>query len=351
MSTLDKLIRTMCGKLIRRIFSGIQPTGTLHLGNYFGAVKRWKDFPKNAVLGQKSPPPVFSIVDLHAITLPQDPAILRSNICGMTACLLACGIDHKESILFLQSDVKEHASLCWILGTLATMPRLYALPQFKDKAQSLKEVPFGLFAYPVLQSADILLYKATDVPVGEDNLQNIYFAQHLGRLFNHKFKTNFFRKISGLVADDGGERVRSLRNPEKKMSKSDPDPRSRINITDPPEVIVEHFRKALTDFTSDVTYDPEKRAGVANLIQIHCLAAGITHEEAVRSGEGLDTAKYKLLVADVVVEHLKPVRETFVALMNDKSYLEIVLKEGAENAGAIAEQTWREVRDIVGLRI
>jgi tryptophanyl-tRNA synthetase len=294
---------------------------------------------------------LFSIVDLHAITLPHEPATLRSNILGMTASLLACGVDHTKAILFLQSDVKEHASLCWVLGTLSTMPRLYSLPQFRDKSQSLKEVPFGLFAYPVLQSADILLYKATDVPVGEDNLQNIYFAQHLARVFNHKFKTNYFRKVSGLVADDGGERVRSLRNPDKKMSKSDPDPKSRINITDPPEVIVEHCKKAVTDFTSEVTFEPESRPGVANLVRIHCLAAGITPEEAVQTARGLDTAKYKLMVADLLVEHLRPIREKYLTLTSDLPHLQKVLKDGAENAGVIAEQTWREVRDIVGLRI
>ncbi|CAG0913860.1 unnamed protein product [Notodromas monacha] len=331
--------------IVRRIFSGIQPTGLVHLGNYFGAVKQWKTF----IDDDSRAKPIFSIVDLHAITLPQNPAELRNGVESMAASLIACGIDPAKCILFRQSDVGEHTSLSWVLGCLATLPRLSQLPQFKEKSEKIRDVPLGLYVYPVLQSADILLYKATDVPVGEDNLQNVYFAQHMARVFNHRFGTEFFPRIKSIVLEDGSARIRSLRNPEKKMSKSDPDPKSRISIIDSEDEVVEKCRKAVTDFTSEVYYDLEKRPGVSNLILLHSLSAGITVDEAVQSAQGLDTGKYKLHVAEAVNEHLKPIRETYSALMNDRHHLREVLSEGAQNARSLASETWQAVRSIAGL--
>ncbi|CAB3381191.1 Hypothetical predicted protein [Cloeon dipterum] len=251
----------------KRIFSGIQPTGSLHIGNYFGAVRRWKE------LQDKGEDVIFSVVDLHSITLRQEPKELSQNILNCTASLLASGIDAEKCILFLQSSVSRHAELSWVLACLATMPRLGHLPQYKEKSASMKEIPLGLFIYPVLQSADIMLYKATHVPVGEDQLQHIQLAQHLGNTFNARYG-HTFPPIKAMVEESGVARLRSLRNPEKKMSKSDPDPKSRISLVDEPKVIVEKCKKAITDFTSEVTYDPEGRRGVATLIDLVSLCTG-----------------------------------------------------------------------------
>ena len=217
-----------------RTFSGIQPTGSLHLGNYLGAVRGWV-----RGLGQAREDNIFCVVDMHAITLPQDPQVLRSNIRLMAASLLACGLAPHKCLLFQQSTVAEHAELCWVLASLATVPRLGGLSQYKEKAANLKEVPLGLFIYPVLQAADILLYKATHVPVGEDNLQNLQVARDLSHKFNRQFCSSrpFLPLPEAVLPDTTAARLRSLRRPEKKMSKSDGDRRSCIFLTDTPDQV------------------------------------------------------------------------------------------------------------------
>lgn len=210
----------------------------MHVGNYLGAIKKWVDLQNDNQFDNVT----FSIVDLHSITLPQNPEELRKNTLLMIASLLASGIDPKKCTLFLQSSVKNHTELCWILGCLTTMARLSHLPQYKEKSSKLKEIPLGLFVYPVLQAADILLYKSTHIPVGEDQLQHLQLAQHLGRLFNHKFG-QVFPNCHAMVAEDLSCRVKSLRDPTKKMSKSDPDPKSCLMLTDTPDVLIEKCKK------------------------------------------------------------------------------------------------------------
>lgn len=269
----------------KRIFSGIQPTGDLHIGNYLGAVKRWVD------LQNSNNDVTFCIVDLHSITVPQVPSELRENSLRLCASLLACGIDTQKSTLFLQSNVKEHTELCWILGCITTMARLTHLPQYKEKSSLMKEVPLGLYLYPVLQAADILLYKATHVPVGEDQAQHLQLAMSLAKLFNHRFGKTF-PIIRPLIADDTSSRIKSLRDPTKKMSKSDPDKRSCIMITDTPEVIKEKLKKAVTDCTSAVTFDPVGRPGVSNLLTMHSMVKeNYIHEDIVEEVDGFDTGK------------------------------------------------------------
>ncbi|XP_046585693.1 tryptophan--tRNA ligase, mitochondrial isoform X2 [Neodiprion lecontei] len=295
-----------------RIFSGIQPTGDVHLGNYLGAIQKWVE------LQNSNQDVIYSIVDMHSITLPQ------------------------------QSTVSMHTELCWILSCLTTMPRLAHLPQFKEKSATVKDVPLGLYIYPVLQAADILLYKSTHVPVGEDQLQHLQLAQHLAKLFNGKFGETFPIPHS-MINDDSSCRIRSLRDPTKKMSKSDPDPKSRLQLTDEPKVLLNKVKKAITDFTSEVTYALDERPGVSNLITIHSLLSGKTHDEICREAQGLDTGRYKLVVADVVIEKLTPIRERLLELEREPQYLEEVLRKGGEKATDIACDCWHEVRDKVGL--
>ncbi|XP_054715320.1 tryptophan--tRNA ligase, mitochondrial-like [Uloborus diversus] len=323
------------------IFSGIQPTGAPHLGNYFGAIKKWHS------LQNEQNDCIFSIVDLHSITLPQDPVKLRQNIHLMTACLLACGIDPKTSILFLQSQVPQHAELSWILGTFSTMARLSHLPQYKEKSQNLDVIPLGLFIYPILQSADILLYKANAIPVGEDQLQHVQLCQHLARIFNNKYKTVF--PVPSAIVDETCARIKSLRQPDKKMSKSDMDFKNRIELTDPPDLMLKRIKESLTDFTSAVTYDPENRPGVSNLILIHSLCTGKDFETICKENEHLDTGQYKLVVAEAVIEYFKPIQYEMNKLLSDPVYLTGVLNDGKEKAQEIASRTINEVKEAVGL--
>ncbi|XP_076238779.1 tryptophanyl-tRNA synthetase, mitochondrial isoform X2 [Calliopsis andreniformis] len=322
----------------KRIFSGIQPTGTIHLGNYLGAIQKWvqlQDSGENVI---------WSIVDMHSITLSHE---LYENVLKMTATLLACGIDPKKSILFQQSTVPMHTELCWVLGCITTLARLARLPQFKEKSEKLKNVPLGLYIYPILQAADILLYRATHVPVGQDQQQHIQLAQELAISFNNKFGDTFPIPHS-LINDNASQRIRSLRDPSKKMSKSSTDSKSKIQVLDEPDILLERLKKAITDCTSEVTYEPEKRPGIANLIAIHSMLTGKTPNQICLEVQGLDTGKYKLLLADVVIEKLSPIREEFSKLIKEPMYLREVLQDGTEKATEIATDCWHQVRNHVG---
>ncbi|CAL1681676.1 unnamed protein product [Lasius platythorax] len=327
-------------KYPKRIFSGIQPTGSVHLGNYFGAIQRWVEL-QNA--GEEV---LCSIADLHSITLPQDPKKLRENTLLMAATLVACGIDFEKSILFQQSKVPMHTELCWVLGTITTMPRLAHLPQFKEKSESLKNIPLGLYIYPVLQAADILLYKATHVPIGQDQAQHIQLAQDLAHTFNRKFGQTFPIPHS-LISDGPSQRIKSLREPMKKMSKSHTDPKSRLDILDEPDVLLEKIKKAMTDFTSEVTYQPEKRPGVTNLINIHSLFTGKTPDEICKEAVELNTGQYKLVLADIVIEKLSPIRADILRLTKEPAYLDEILKKGTERATELATNCSEEVMNKV----
>ncbi|XP_063888789.1 tryptophan--tRNA ligase, mitochondrial-like isoform X1 [Scylla paramamosain] len=326
----------------RTIFSGIQPTGELHLGNYLGAVRQWVQ------LQESGDDVLFCVVDLHSITLPQDPTTLYSQTLAMTASLLACGIDPSRAVVFQQSRVPEHTQLAWVLGCLTTMARLGHLPQYKEKSAMQKEIPLGLYVYPVLQAADILLYHATHVPVGEDQLQHIQLAADLARIFNNKFGKTF-RAPRSLVLGQDSARLRSLRQPTKKMSKSEPDPRSRVALSDPPDVVREKLKKAVTDFTSEVYYNAQERPGVSNLMVIDRAVTGRSFEEIQAASQGLTTAQYKLVLADAVVEHLAPIRQQYNHLLQEPGHLDQILENGAQQARERAAKTWSVVRQKVGL--
>ncbi|XP_068185710.1 tryptophan--tRNA ligase, mitochondrial [Antennarius striatus] len=323
-----------------RVFSGIQPTGVPHLGNYLGALENW------VALQDQYPSVLYSIVDLHSITQPQDPARLRSNILDMAASLLACGIDPERAILFQQSQVSEHAELSWILSCLTSMPRLQHLPQWKMKSKVKNEGSVGLYTYPVLQAADILLYKSTHVPVGEDQIQHLELAQGLARIFNGRYGF-LFPEPDALLSST--RKVKSLRDPSSKMSKSDTQTMATISITDSPDDIALKIRRAVTDFTSEVTFDPETRPGVSNLVTIHAATARIGVEEAVTQARGLDTGAYKALVSEAVIQSLTPIREELQRLRMDPAHLEGVLTQGTCRAQELAAPVLREVRKRVGL--
>ncbi|XP_071392275.1 tryptophan--tRNA ligase, mitochondrial isoform X2 [Centroberyx affinis] len=263
----------------------------------------------------------------------------------MTASLLACGIDPERSILFQQSQVSEHAELSWVLGCLTSMPRLRHLPQWKMKSKLKNEGSVGLYTYPVLQAADILLYKSTHVPVGEDQVQHLELAQDLARIFNHHYG-ELFPEPRALLSST--RKVKSLRDPSAKMSKSDPQKMATIGLTDSPDDIALKIRRAVTDFTSEVTFDPEARPGVSNLLTLHAAAEGVAVEEAASRARGLDTGAYKSLVAEAVIRWLAPIREEIRRLRGDPAHLEAVLADGSRRARELAAPVLREVRQRVG---
>ncbi|CAG2105643.1 unnamed protein product, partial [Medioppia subpectinata] len=331
-----------------RIYSGIQPTGSLHLGNYLGAIRQWIAYESDPSVRQT----VFSVADLHSLTTIQNKQHISRNIKVMMASLIGCGLDPKRSIIYRQSDIPFHGQLCWILSTLATMPQLYRFAQFKafivqiDKSQGMKDIPLGLYLYPVLQVADILLFKSTAVPVGDDQLPHLQFARHLAHRFNSTFGDTFVEPTAISPALTG--RIRSLRIVDKKMSKSEASEKSRIEMTDSSDLIREKIRKAVTDMRSEVTYEPESRPGVSNLVTIYSLISGLTPDEVCRQNVGLNTGQFKLVLSDLVIQHLKPIRENILRLMDDELYLEQVLNEGHDRALSIAQQTMCEVNDAIG---
>lgn len=266
------------------------------------------------------------------------------------ALALASGLDPERSVLFAQSAVPRHAELCWVLACLASQARLAALPQYRERASAHDSVPLGLLLYPVLQAADVLLYAGTHVPVGRDQLQHLQVAAQLARAFRRRHGAAAFPEPRALLAHDGSDRVLSLRDPARKMSKSDPDPKSRVLLTDPDDVIARKIRKAVTDFTPQVTFDPEARPGVSNLVALHCLASDALPEEAVEEAAGLTTAQYKRVVSTALSAHLRGVRERARELLAQPAHLRAVLAHGAARARTRADETWARVVAQAGLR-
>ncbi|XP_020801827.1 tryptophan--tRNA ligase, mitochondrial isoform X2 [Drosophila serrata] len=324
----------------RKIFSGIQPTGSLHLGNYLGAVRRW------VRLQNAHDDVTVCIVDMHSITMPHNPPQLRENILNLAATLLACGIDPAKSTFFVQSAVPELSEFNWILSSLTAMPRLAHLPQFREKSRLMKDVPLGLYVYPVLQAADIMLYKATHVPVGADQLQHIQLAQHLAKTYNSRYGETF-PVCEPMVENGEVSCVLSLLDPGQKMSKSNLN--GIINLTDSPDLIKKKINSAVTDFASDISYSPGKRPGVSNLISIHSQVTGQTIKSVVDEASTLDTAKYKERVAEAVIEHLTPIRELIHYHLSKRKEVIYLLEVGASKARQQAQQTLIDVKQRLGL--
>jgi tryptophanyl-tRNA synthetase len=329
---------------MNRIFSGIQPTGNFHLGNYLGALRNW-------VKLQGDYECIFCIVDLHAITMPQDPAQLRAQTREVTAAYIAAGIDVGRCIIFNQSTVSGHAELGWILGCLTPLGWLNRMTQFKEKAGKQREnAGLGLYAYPVLMAADILLYKATHVPVGEDQKQHLELARDIAGAFNRQYGRDFFPlpepQIFGTAT-----RVMSLRDGTKKMSKSDTSDYSRINMTDDADAIAQKIRKAKTDPEPL----PDSETGLANrpeaenLLAIYAALTDATLDATIRRFAGRNFSAFKEELSSVAAEVLGRIGGEMRRLMADPGYIDGVLRHGAEQAHAIADPILKEVKDIVGL--
>jgi tryptophanyl-tRNA synthetase len=321
-----------------RVFSGIQPTGEVHLGNYLGAVQRW-------VATQHDDEAIFCIVDLHALTIPQDPALLRAKILEVPQILLAAGLDPDVVTLFAQSQVPEHAELCWVMECTAAFGELRRMVQFKDKSDQADFVSAGLFTYPALQAADILLYDTDKVPVGDDQRQHLELARDLAIRFNSRYGETFV--VPAHAIPPVAARVMDLQAPDRKMSKSVDSPQGTVLVLDDPKVIDRKFRRAVTDSGTEVHYDPEAQPGVANLLAI--LAAATGGDPEVLAGKYSQYGPLKADAAAAVIELLRPLQERFADLAADPGETERILRRGADKARERASATMARVRERLGL--
>jgi len=329
---------------VNRIFSGMQPTRQLHLGNYLGALRNWVSL-------QDQFESIFCIVDLHALTLPQDPAVLLSNTREVTAAYIAAGIDPERCIIFNQSAVAAHSELSWILSCHTPMGWLNRMTQFKEKAGKHREnAALGLYAYPVLMAADILVYKATHVPVGEDQKQHLELARDIAGAFNRHYDKEFFPLPEPQILGEA-TRVMSLRDGSKKMSKSDESDYSRINLTDDADTIALKVRKAKTDPEPlpEAVEDLEKRPEADNLVTIYSALAGISRQETLGRFAGQQFSAFKGNLVDLAVDKLAPISTEMNRLMSDVGEIDRILRRGADKANDIASANLAEAKDIIGL--
>ena len=330
----------------KKIFSGVQPTGNLHLGNYIGAIKNFVDLQN-----QEGNECVYCVVDLHAITTKQDPKILKDNIRETAATFLASGINPKKSIIFNQSLVSAHSEGSWILGCVARMGWLNRMTQFKEKAGKDKEkASVGLYIYPVLMTADILLYDATHVPVGEDQKQHLELSRDIAQKFNLDFNAPNFLRVPEPLIQKNFSRIMSLKDGTNKMSKSDPSDLSRINLTDSKDQIVNKIKKAKTD--NDTLPEDEKnlsqRPEVENLLGIYSSLSNQSLKNSINEFSGKNFSEFKEKLAELAVEKISPISIEINKLQKDNSYIDNVLKEGGERANAIASKKVEELKRIIG---
>ena len=322
----------------KTIFSGIKPSGSLTLGSYIGAIKNW-------VAMQDEYECLYCIVDMHAITVRQNPADLRRRCLEQLAQYMACGLDPEKSVLFIQSHVPQHAELGWVLGCYTQFGELSRMTQFKDKSAKHKDnITAGLFTYPVLMAADILLYQADLVPVGADQKQHVELCRDIAQRFNGVYSPTFTQPEPFIPKM--GARIMSLGNPENKMSKSDPD--GCIYLMDKPEDVMRKFKRAVTDSETLVKFDPANKPGISNLLTIYCTATGKSVEEAEAEFAGQGYGVFKPAVGEAVVELMRPIREEAERLLADKAYLESVYRDGAQKAQYMANKTLSKVYRKIG---
>jgi len=323
-----------------RVFSGIRPTGELHIGNYLGAMKQWVEL-------QKIHDCVFCIVDLHAITTPYQPEDLQKNILDLAIAYLAAGLNPEKCILFIQSQVKEHAELAWLLGTFTPLGELKRMTQFKEKSKKHPEyVNAGLLNYPLLMAADILLYKTELVPVGKDQEQHVEFVREIARKFNKMFGEVF--KEPKVLLPKIGQKIMSLQNPKKKMSKTD-DPAGCIGIFDEPEEIRKKIMSAVTDLGRIIKYDPLKKPGISNLLTIYSLFSGKKIESLEKNFKGRGYEELKKSLIKTLIETLEPLRKKRKELLSREVYVKEILTQGKNRAQVIAQSTMAEVKKKMGL--
>jgi len=330
----------------KKIFSGVQPTGNLHLGNYLGAIKNFVELQN-----EKDNECVYCVVDLHAITVKQDPKTLKDNIRETTATFLASGLDYKKSIIFNQSLVPAHSEGSWILGCIARMGWLNRMTQFKEKAGKDKEkASVGLYIYPILMAADILLYDSTHVPVGEDQKQHLELSRDIAQKFNLDFKTPDFLKAPEPLIQKNFARIMSLKDGTKKMSKSDPSDLSRINLTDKKDEIVNKIKKAKTD-NSPLPSDDKKlneRPEVENLLGIYSSLSNQKLSDSINEFGGKNFSQFKQKLSDLVVEKISPISDEINKLKKDNNFIDKILEDGAEKADKITSKKVKEMKKIIG---
>jgi tryptophanyl-tRNA synthetase len=332
---------------MKRVLSGIQPTGNLHLGNYLGAIK-------NFVSMQNSYECFYMLADLHAITVRVEPKDLKENILSTAAAFLASGLDEKKNIIFSQSSVRAHSELSWILNCTARVGWLNRMTQFKEKAGSNKEkASVGLYTYPVLMAADILVYQATHVPVGEDQKQHLELCRDIAIKFNNDYGKDFFN-IPEPIIPDISARVMSLRDGLKKMSKSDESDLSRINLTDSKEQIVQKIKKAKTDsepINEDIFDEKSKRFEAQNLISIYADLKFESNEKILSQFEGKNFSQFKKDFTDLLIEYISPISDKINLLRKNEDHLLKILKDGQEKASNVADKTMKDVKKIIGLSL
>ena len=323
------------------VFSGIQPTGEIHLGNYFGSLKQWLDLQDKYFC-------LFSVVNLHALTEPISSSSLEENTLKTTDYLLSLGLDPKKVILFVQSDIPYHTELTWLLSVVTPVGDLLRMTQFKDKAKQFKEtVNAGLLNYPILMASDILLYKAEYIPVGKDQLQHLELTREIARRFNRRFGQTF--PLPKAVLEERGAKIMSLAEPRKKMSKSLGE-EHYLGIFEEPEKIREKIAKAVTDSGKEIKYDQEKKPGIANLLRIYSLVEGKEIKEIEREFQGKGYAEFKKILAEKIIDYFSQSREKFLAIKDKKEEIREILKEGRRKAEEIAQKNIEEIRQKVGLK-
>lgn len=324
---------------MKRVFSGVQPTGNIHIGNYLGALKQFVQL-------QDDNDAIYCIVDMHAITVPQDPKELRQHILDVAALYMAVGVDPKKAIIFVQSDVPGHAELNWILTCNSYTGELSRMTQFKQKSKGRESAPTGLFTYPVLMASDILLYDTDIVPVGNDQKQHIELTRDIALRVNNKFGETFVVPEGQFVKS--GARVMSLDDPTSKMSKSAENPHSRISLLDEPSKIKKSIMKSTTDSEGVIYFDIENKPGISNLLSIYSAFSGDTIEDLVKKYDGQGYGTLKKDLVEVTVNALAPVQERYKEIRYSQELID-VLKDGAERANTIAEKTMKRVKDRFGL--
>jgi tryptophanyl-tRNA synthetase len=323
-----------------RVFSGIQPSGEMHLGNYLGAVRNW-------VREQSEHDSVYCVVDLHAMTLPYEASGLPGRTLNTAAYLLAAGLDPERCTLFVQSHVHEHSELTWLLECVATMGELNRMTQFKDKGRGQESVAASLFTYPVLQAADILLYDTDRVPVGDDQRQHIELARDIAIRFNSRYGATFV--VPQHVIPTAGARVMDLQQPTAKMSKSVESPQGTVGLLDPPEAITKKFRSAVTDSGTDIRYDPATKPGISNLLSILAAVSDRSVEDLAAEFDGRGYGTFKSAVAEAVIEYLGPLQERHRELVADEGRLRAILAHGADKARVVAVPVLARARAAAGL--
>ena len=324
----------------KNLYSAIQPTNNLTIGNYLGAIKNW-------VALQNDYNCYYAVANMHSITVRQDPAELRQRTLSLVALYIACGIDPQKCTLYIQSHVPAHSQLCWVLNTFTYVGEMERMTQFKDKSKKHADnINMGLLDYPVLMAADILLYQAEAVPIGKDQTQHLEIARDIAQRFNNAY-TPTFTVPKGILMKVGAK-ICDLQEPTKKMSKSTENPNASIFLSDDRDTVIRKFKRAVTDSGSEILYDPENKPGVSNLLSIYSIFADKTMEEAQREFAGKGYGDFKLAVGEAVADKLAPIQKEQAKLLSDKEYLNGILKSGAERASYTANKTLNKVYKKIG---